>query len=43
MVGLKASLIVNTEGQPIGMTVSLADITARMKDEEEKKKLEILL
>lgn len=39
IVGLKTSLIVDAEGQPIGMTVSLADITARMKAEEEGRKL----
>ena len=31
IVGLKASLIVDTENQPIGMTASMADITARKK------------
>lgn len=39
IVGLRASLIVDAEGQPIGMTASLADITERKKAEEEKKKL----
>jgi PAS domain S-box-containing protein len=39
IVGLKTSLIVDAEGQPIGITVSLADITARIKAEEKKRKL----
>jgi len=39
IAGLKTSLIVDAGGQPIGMTVSMADITARMKAEEEARKL----
>jgi len=39
IVGLRASLIINAEGQPIGLTASLADITERKKAEDEKEKL----
>jgi PAS domain S-box-containing protein len=38
IVGLKASFIVGAEGRPIGITFSLADITARIKAEEDAKK-----
>jgi PAS domain S-box-containing protein len=37
IVGLRAALIVDVEGRPIGMTASLADITERRKAEKEKK------
>jgi PAS domain S-box-containing protein len=39
IAGLKTSLIVDAEKQPIGMTVSMADITARKKAQEEQKNL----
>ena len=40
IVGLKASLIVDTEGQPVGITASLADITARRQVEETRRQLD---
>jgi len=40
IVGLKASLIVDAEGQPTGMTFSLADITERKQAEENERRLQ---
>lgn len=37
-VGLKVFLIMDAEGQPVGMTASLADITERQKVEQKRKK-----
>ena len=37
IVGLRASLIVGAEGQPIGVTASLADITKRKKAEQRRE------
>lgn len=36
IVGLKASLIIDADGQEIGITASMADITGRMKAKEKK-------
>ena len=40
IVGLRASLIVDAQGQPVGMTSSLADITERKRMEQEKRELD---
>ncbi|MBM4454758.1 MAG: PAS domain S-box protein [Chloroflexi bacterium] len=40
IVGLRASLIRNTEGKPTGVTISLADITQRKQLEEKQRELE---
>lgn len=37
IIGLKASLIIDAEGQPIGITASMADITNRFKKTEHKE------
>jgi PAS domain S-box-containing protein len=37
IVGLKASLITDTEGKPIGITASMADITNRLEKPESKQ------
>jgi PAS domain S-box-containing protein len=37
IIGLKASLITDTEGQPIGITASMADITNRFEKTEPKQ------
>jgi len=40
IVGLKASLIADAKGQPVGITASLADITERRQVEETRRQLD---